>query len=100
MESRNLMIRPTVFDDCRYFEKWEQDPEVVQYFNISEGQTYEEVVTRFVRNEDDPSKLQYTIVLKTENRPIGRIIISKLNREEDSLDIYRIYIAEPEKRNC
>ena len=100
MESRNLMIRPTVVDDCRYFEKWEQDPEVVQYFNISEGQTYEEVVTRFVRNEDDPSKLQYTIVLKTENRPIGRIIISKLNREEDSLDIYRIYIAEPEKRNC
>lgn len=99
MESRNLIIRPTVFDDCTDFLKWETDNDVIQYFNISEGQTYEDIVTRFVRNEDDPTKMQYTIILKTENKPIGRIVISKLNREEDSLDIYRIYIADTEKRN-
>ena len=47
MESRNLLIRPTVFDDCAYFEKWERDPDVIQYFNISEGQTYEEGESRW-----------------------------------------------------
>lgn len=98
MESRNLLIRPTIFDDCAYFEKWERDPEVIQYFNISEGQTYEEVVTRFIRACSDKKQEDYTIILKTKNEPIGRINIGRIS-DDDSLDIYRIYIADKELRN-
>ena len=28
MESRNLIIRESVFEDCHYFAEWEADPEV------------------------------------------------------------------------
>ena len=38
MESRNLIIRESVFEDCRYFAEWEADPEVIRYFNISDQQ--------------------------------------------------------------
>lgn len=30
MESKSLIIRETVFDDCRYFAEWETLPEVTE----------------------------------------------------------------------
>ena len=42
--------------------------------------------------------LQFTITLKPEDKPIGKIYISRVNRAEDSLDITRIYIADPALR--
>ena len=98
MESKNLIIRETVFDDCKYFAEWEVLPEVTEFFTIDEGRDYEQVVTEFVRYNLDPTKLQFTITLKPEDKPIGKIYISRINRAEDSLDITRIYIADPELR--
>ncbi|MEE0516177.1 MAG: GNAT family protein, partial [Emergencia sp.] len=60
--------------------------------------TYEEIVTEFVRYNLDPSKLQFTITLKPEDKPIGKIYISRINRHEDSMDITRVYIADTENR--
>lgn len=98
MESRNLIIRPTVFDDCAIFAEWENRPSVTEFFTMDEGRTYEEIVTEFVRYNLDPSKLQFTITLKPEDEPIGKIYISRINRHEDSMDITRVYIADTQNR--
>ena len=82
MESKNLIVRETVFDDCTYFAH----------------RTYEQIVTEYVRYNLDPSKLQFTITLKPEDKPIGKIYLSRINRDDDSLDITRIYIADPANR--
>lgn len=98
MESKNLIIRPTVFDDCVLFAEWENQPHVTEFFTMDEGRTYEQIVTEFVRYNLDPSKLQFTITLKPEDAPIGKIYISRIDRHEDSMDITRIYIADPAHR--
>ena len=98
MESKNLIIRESVFEDCKYFAEWETQPEVTEFFTIDEDRDYEQIVTEFVRYNLDPTKLQFTITLKPEEKPIGRIYISKINRAEDAMDVTRVYIADPELR--
>lgn len=98
MESKNLIVRETVFDDCKYFAEWEKQPKVTEFFTMDEERTYEQVVTEFVRNNLDPTKMQFTITLKPEDKPIGKIFLSRINRADDSLDITRIYIADVDKR--
>ena len=48
METKNLDIRESTFDDCILFAKWEQDPAVTEFFTIDEGRSYEDVVTEYV----------------------------------------------------
>lgn len=98
MESRNLIIRESVFEDCRYFAEWEADPEVIRYFNISDQQGYGEVVRKFILDDEDSTVMQFTIVTKADNTPVGRILVTDINREEDSLDLTRIYIADEANR--
>ena len=98
MESRNLIIRESVFEDCRYFAEWEADPEVTRYFNISDHQGYGEVVRKFILDDEDSMVMQFTIVTKADNTLLGRILVTDINREEDSLDLTRIYIADKANR--
>lgn len=98
MESRNIIVRETVFDDCKYFAEWENRPEVTEFFTMDEGRTYEQIVTEYVRYGLDPSKMQFTITLKPEDKPIGKIYLSRIDRAYDSLDITRIYIADVDNR--
>lgn len=98
MESKNLFLRETIFEDCRYFADWEVTPEVTRFFTIDEERSYQDVVTEFVRYGMDPSKMQFTIVSKIGDIPIGKIYLSRINRNEDSLDITRIYIADKDQR--
>ncbi|MEE0742556.1 MAG: GNAT family N-acetyltransferase [Emergencia sp.] len=99
MESRNLIVRETVFDDCKYFAEWETRPEVTEFFTMNEERSYEDLVTEYVRYNMDPTKAQFTITLKPEDKPIGKIYLSRINTTDDSLDITRIYIAEIDNRN-
>ncbi|MGF6375496.1 ribosomal-protein-alanine N-acetyltransferase [Clostridiales Family XIII bacterium PM5-7] len=94
MESKNLMIRETVFDDCKYFSEWERMPEVTEFFTMDGDTMYEDVVTEFVQYGSDPTKMLFTITLKPEDKPIGKIYLSRIDMKEDSLDITRIYIAD------
>ena len=98
LETKNLIIKESVFDDCEYFAKWESNEVVTEFFTINEERSYEEIVTEFVRYNLDPTKLQFTIFNKEEGRPIGRIYLSQINPACDSLDITRIYIADPADR--
>jgi RimJ/RimL family protein N-acetyltransferase len=102
MESKNLNIRPTRFQDCIEFAQWETQPSVTEFFSIDEDRNYEEILREYILWEEDPSKLQFTILLKNyegEDQIIGRIIISRIDRHNDSLDITRIYIGPEELRN-
>lgn len=97
MESEKLVIRPSTFSDCKQFAKWETKYAVTEYFSINCDRDYEEVVLEFVERQADRTKLQFTICDKEENL-LGRIYISKISEENDSLDITRIYIGDIENR--
>jgi acetyltransferase, GNAT len=97
MESKNIIIRPSVFSDCKQFAKWETKFAVTEFFSINCDRDYEEVVVEFVERMADKTKLQFTICDKQENL-LGRIYISNLSKEYDSLDITRIYIGDPNER--
>ncbi len=98
METKNLVIRETVFEDCEYFARWESDPALTQFLSYDEERTYQDVVEEWVLDKMDQTKLQFTIVRKSIKEPIGRIYISRLDRHCDSLDITKLYIAGQENR--
>lgn len=99
METKNLLIRETVFEDCEYFAKWETDPEVTRFLSYDEERTYKDVVEEWFTDKQDAAKLQFTIVRKSIREPIGRVCISRLDRHNDSLDITKLYIAGEENRS-
>ena len=74
MESKNLIIRETVFDDCKYFAEWEKLPEVTEFFTIDEGRDYEQVVTEFVRYNLDPTKLLPESILLTRSFAVKAMV--------------------------
>ncbi|MCB6994475.1 GNAT family N-acetyltransferase [bacterium 210820-DFI.6.37] len=98
METKNLVIRETVFEDCEYFARWETDPEITQFLSYDEERSYKDVVEEWVIDKTDPTKLQFTIVRKDIRQPIGRVYISRIDRHCDSLDITKLYIAGEENR--
>ena len=98
MESNRLRIRPSVFEDCILFAKWESLPSVRTSFTMNDDWDYNHIAQQFVLHSIDESRLQMTILLKETGEPIGRIQISRIDPNYDSLDITRIYIAEDRHR--
>ncbi len=98
ISTENLLLRNSSFDDCSYFAKWEVLPAVTEFFTMSKDRNYEEIVREFVTRQEDEDKIQLTICLRKDLQPIGRIYISNYSHHYDSLDITRIYIADPSLR--
>ncbi len=98
MKSKRLYIRESLFEDCALFAKWETDAAVTRFFTIDDDRNYEEIVREFVERAGDDSQRQFTVCLAETGEPMGRIYISNINHHYDSLDITRIYIAEPKNR--
>lgn len=69
---------------------------IQESFTMSRDRDYEEIVKEYVIRTQEPDKLQFTIVYREEDKPIGRIYISRIDRQADSL-ILPEYISE--KRN-
>ena len=120
LETNDLIIRPSEWNDLEDFCRWEQRPEVTEFFSIRDGQTMEDVVRKFVADEEDPKAQQFTVLLKenvgqaAENgveaaedsdgtlqyagtRKIGRIVLADI---EDGWkgEIWRIYIGDKSLR--
>ena len=93
METKNLIIRETVFEDCEFFARWETDPEVTRFLSYEDDRSYPEIVEEWILDKQDPAKLQFTVVKKEIQQPIGRICISRMDPKSDSLDITKLYIA-------
>lgn len=98
MTKSRLILRDTNFEDCALFAKWEVDPAVTTFFTISDGREYEEIVREHFERENDKTQKEFTICLKETGEAVGRIYISNINDHYDSLDISRIYIADPALR--
>lgn len=108
LETNDLIIRPSEWDDMEDFCRWEQLPEVTEFFIIRDGQTMEDVVRKYVADEEDPKAQQFTILLKEEGseaaeagdgtlqyagtRKIGRIVLADIE-EGWKGEIWRIYIG-------
>ncbi|MDO4546276.1 MAG: GNAT family protein [Bacillota bacterium] len=94
METRNLLVRESEFDDYRYFAEWETDQQVIKYLSFDEGRTYEDVVKEALYNKIDPTKMDFTVVDRQSEKPVGRIYLSRIDRHSDSLDITKFYIGD------
>ena len=113
LETNDLIIRPSEWDDLEDFCRWEQLPEVTEFFSIRDGQTMEDVVRKYVADEEDPKAQQFTILLKEEGaeaaedsdgtlqyagtRKIGRIVLADIE-EVWKGEIWRIYIGDKSLR--
>ena len=89
-----VVLRQSVFADCHLFNEWEEQEYIRQFFSINDNRDYEEITKEFVLRSCDESKIQMTILARKEDVPIGRIYISRYDRQTDSADITRIYIGE------
>ena len=114
METKSLIIRPSRWEDIGLFYEWETKPEVTEFFSIRDGQTEEDVVRKYIK--DDPAARQFTILLKKEAtggvegtaaggpaagaenaEPIGRIVLADIE-EGWKAELWRIYIADTKLR--
>ncbi|MGN0701590.1 MAG: GNAT family N-acetyltransferase [Lentihominibacter sp.] len=93
IKTENLIIRDAVFGDYEFFTKWEKDREMVKYFAIDEGRTYEQVVTEGFELRNNEYSRDMTITDKNTQEPLGRVIITRIEPHYRSLDITKIYVG-------
>lgn len=95
METKNLIIRESEWEDLEVFYAWERLPEVTEFFSIRDGQSMEEVVKKYVQDDNDPAAKQFTIMLKGGDEPerIGRIVLADIEPGWKA-ELWRIYIAD------
>lgn len=98
MKDQRLLLRNSVFEDCRLFAQWETDPHVTEFFTIDDSRNYEEITREFFEREGKVDEKQFTVCIKETGEAIGRIYVSNIDSHYDSLDITRIYIADPANR--
>jgi len=94
METQKFIIRETEFNDYEYFARWETDPVVTKFMSYDEDRSYEQVVTEALYNKFNREKLDFTIVDRETYKPVGRIYISRVDKQCDSLDITKFYVGE------
>ena len=100
METKDLLIRESTFEDVETFYEWEKLPEVTEFFSISENQTREDVYAKYFRDKEDEGAEQFTILLKEDGgaRPVGRIVLADIIPGWKG-EVWRIYIADTSLRN-
>lgn len=95
--TKDLIIRDSLFSDIDIFDKWEKDPKVTEFFSIAKDQSKEDVIRKFIHDDEDEAARQYTICFK-DGTPIGRIVIGDIIMGW-KCEVWRIYIGDPELRN-
>lgn len=93
-EMKRLEMRPSTAEDCKVFAKWEVTPRVREFFSMDSGRGYDRILEEFHEHSKDPSKRQFTLYDTIEERPIGRIYITRLDEEDEVMDLTRIYVGE------
>lgn len=99
METKNLIIKNSLWEDIPDFCIWERKPEVTEFFSIRNDQPDEDVFRKFVEDDSNPKSRQFTIWLKTSGEPIriGRIVLADIE-EGFKAELWRIYIADEKLR--
>ena len=107
LETKDLIIRPSRWEDIEIFYPWELEPAVTKFFSIRDGQTMEDVIKKYIADDTAPKAMKFTICMKPEDwdeaedrdaaaasaQPIGRIVLADI---EDGwkAELWRIYIAD------
>lgn len=94
---RSVVIRDTMEADIGLFAEWERLPEVKEFFSIADGQTLEEAEAVYRRDLADAGRRQYTVLLRADMRPIGRVVLADVI-EGWKAEIFRIYIGDLSER--
>jgi RimJ/RimL family protein N-acetyltransferase len=102
IETQDLIIRETEFQDLEFFHAWERMPEVTEFFSIPAGQSKEDLYHKYFLDKDDSTAAQFTILLRSQDAttdpvPIGRIVLADIIPGWKA-EIWRIYIADPRLR--
>ncbi len=100
LETKDLILRETEFEDLHQFYLWERTPQVTEFFSIKENQSEEEVLHKYFTDLDDPAAQQFSILQKNpggEPSLIGRIVLSDII-EGWKAEIWRIYIGSTDLR--
>ena len=88
LETERLLLRPFQREDApAMFEGWTSDPEVTKYLTWNTHQTLEEtqyVLDLWLKEYEQPNRLNFAILLKEEQRVIGGIDIV---RYEDGVPV-------------
>jgi len=92
-ETERTLIRETLEPDCAPFAVWERDPDVTEFFTMNKDRSYDDIAGELALEKEDPTCQYFTIVLKESGEPAGRVMLSRIDRHYDSLDITRIYIG-------
>ena len=93
IETEHYVLRNVVFSDYEYFAEWEVDPDMTRFFALDKDRTYEDVVTEGFAYKEDKGATDLTITEKGTGRPLGRVIITRIEPHYKSLDITKIYIG-------
>ncbi len=93
IETEHYIIRDVCFSDYESFAVWEVDPDMTRYFALDKDRTYEDVVTEGFAFREDKSVMDLTITDKENGKPLGRVIISRIEPHYKSLDITKIYVG-------
>ena len=96
LETKDLIIRPSVWEDIDDFYQWEQLPEVTEFFSIRDGQTKEDVIRKYIADDEDPKAQQFTILLKENPQVMENLEFSKDEEEAGTRKIGRIVLADIE----
>lgn len=97
MWTSGLVLRPSEEGDLPQFYQWERLPEVHRFFSISAGQTPTDVEEAFRAGEADEGTAQYTILRRSDGRPIGRVVLAG-RIPGWKAEIFRIYLGELDQR--
>ena len=98
LEGNKVYLRESRETDWSIFAEWEVRPDVTEFFTMNEGRDLEEIKGEILGRAEDPTQLDLTICFKDDDRVLGRIYVSNIDRHYDSLDITRIYIGESSLR--
>lgn len=103
MTTEHLIIRQSCWEDIEDFYRWESMPEVTEFFSIRDGQTMEDVIRKYLADEENPASRQFTIMLKGTDNPggdgdgapqnIGRIVLADIEPGWKA-ELWRIYIGD------
>lgn len=100
LETKDLIIKRTVFEDLDTFYVWERMPEVTKFFSIKDDQTKEEILEKYFADKADPSADQFSVFFKEADgslKLIGRIVLGDII-EGWKGEIWRIYIGDLDYR--
>ena len=91
IETERLILRPFKLSDAEpMYNNWANDPEVTRYLTWQPHKNVEatrEVISRWIKEAEDPENYQWAIVLKELDEPIGSISVVALVNERDIVSI-------------